>query len=339
MEKRHRNSVTGCLAFTAALLAVVMLCCSVGRYHVSFPDILHALANYLFGADFEVGPKEYSSVVMLRLPRVLMAVIVGASLSVSGTVYQSIFNNKLISPDLLGVSMGCCVGAAFAILLGASGAAIIAGSFGAGILAVLLALLLPVLMRNTSNLSLVLSGIIVSAVFNSILGFIKYAVDSLEKLESITFWIMGSLSAVTMRQLKIVFPLFVAALTMLLLLRFQINIISLGESEATLLGIRYRLTRITVIICATVLTACATAICGTVSWVGLIIPHISRLLTGADNRELIPFSAMLGALVLPIIDTLCRTLTVNEIPISIISGAFGAMVFFMILVKKGRYIE
>lgn len=336
MSKQRKKIRVMFAAAALLILILVLVCCSVGRYQVSPSDVVKSLSNYLFGSNFVVGKNEYSSVVLMRLPRTLMAVLVGASLSISGCVYQSVFNNKLVSPDMLGVTGGSCVGASLAILFGASSAMIMASSFVFGIIAVCLALALPVLIRNTSNLALVLSGIIVSAIFNSALGLIKYTVDSLEKLETITFWVMGSLSGVTMNQVNLAAPFMLISIAVLLLLKYRINIVSLGESESSLLGVRFRATRGCVIICATILTSCSTAVCGTISWIGLIIPHIARLLVGSDNRYLLPFSTLMGAAVVPVMDTLCRTLTINEIPISIISSAFGALVFVIILLQKGN---
>lgn len=274
----------------------------------------------------------------MRFPRVFMSVFVGASLSASGSVYQSIFNNKLVSPDLLGVSEGSCVGAALAILVSGSLTVVMVNSFIFGFIAVICSLQLPKLIGNTSNISLLLSGIVISAIFSSFLGLIKYAVDSLEKLESITFWIMGSFSYVSLKDLIIVVPILIMAMAILILCRYKINILSLGLAEAQLLGVDYKLIRLVVIISSTVLTSCSTALCGTVSWIGLIVPNITRMLVGSNNMFLIPFSTIIGALLLPIIDTLCRTLTVNEIPISIISGLFGAVTYGLILIKKGKYL-
>lgn len=338
MMNKKRNA-PGCgvyVLFAAAVILIMLICCSVGRYHVSPGDVFRSLAKYLFGANYDIEQNAYNAVIFMRLPRVVMSVLVGISLSISGCVYQSIFNNKLVSPDLLGVTDGSCVGAALAILLGGSGFAITVNSFIFGIFAVILALLLTSMMRSGANITLVLSGIIVSAVFTSVLGLIKYTADSLEKLETITFWIMGSFSSVTMQKIQNTAPFIILATGVLVLLRYRINIISLGKMEAEMLGVRFKLTRIVVIACATVLTACSTAVCGTVSWIGLIIPHVARLFAGSNNQNLIPFSAFLGAAALPVIDTLCRSLTVNEIPISILSAAIGAVVYCVILVRKGK---
>lgn len=329
---------TGAAAATLLFL-VLLACCCVGRYSVSYPDVMRAFLNSFFGCRFDIDGQAYNSVMLMRFPRVIMSCLVGMALSVSGCVYQSVFNNKLISPDLLGVSNGSCVGAAIAIMFGGAGAAIMGNAFLGGLVAVALALLLPVLMHNSSNLSLVLSGIVVSALFSSALGLIKYAVDSLEKLEAITFWIMGSFSSVTMHDIQLAAPFLLPAFFILLLLRHRINIVSLGETDAVMLGVNFKAVRIIVILCATVLTSCSTAICGTVSWVGLIVPHISRMLVGTNNDRLLPCSAFIGATVLPIIDTLCRTLTITEIPISILSAAFGALFYAIILIKKGRSIH
>jgi len=212
-----------------AVILVMLTCCSLGRYYVSLEDVFRALSNYLIGTKYVIERKAYTSVVLMRLPRIVMSVLVGSSLSISGCVYQSVFNNKLVSPDLLGVTEGSCVGAALAILLGGSGVAIMIHSFLFGIFAVVLTLFLTSMMRNSANITMVLSGIIISAVFSSALGLIKYAVDSLEKLEAITFWIMGSFSSVTMKEVMNSAPFIIGATIVLIVLRYRINIISLGK--------------------------------------------------------------------------------------------------------------
>lgn len=336
---KHRESLLLYPIEILIALVIIIICCSFGRYQVSFFEVIKSLANYLFNAKFNVETNAYNSVIMMRLPRVLMAVLVGMALSVSGCVYQSTFNNSLVSPDLLGVSNGSCVGAAAVIMLGGAGEAIVGGAFLFGIIGVTLSLLLSSLMRNSSNICLVLSGIIVSALFSSMLGLIKYAVDSLEKLETITFWIMGSFSKITINDVFLIGTIIIISVIIIMLLRFRINIISLGKEEAESLGTNYKAIRIAIIILATLLTASSTSICGTISWIGLIVPHISRLFVGSNNKDLLPMSAFIGAIILPVIDTFCRTLTINEIPISIVSAAVGAFTYAIVLIKNGRMIH
>ena len=326
------------LGLVAYFCSICLLCSSIGRIEISFETVLKSFCNYIFNGNFNLNLLEYNTIINIRLPRILMSMLVGISLSLSGCVYQSVFNNELVSPDLLGVTSGSCVGAALAILFGLSGYFIITGAFAFGLLAVVIALLIPILIKSTSNVSLILSGIIVSAIFSSCLGLIKYLVDSLEKLETITFWIMGSFASVSMNDVLLTLPIILISSITLLIMSYRINIVSLGNVECTSLGINFKRNRLVVILCATLLTATSTAICGTVSWIGLIIPHIAKLIVGNDSRKKMPLACILDIVILPLIDTLCRTISIAEIPISIVSAAFGAIVYLILLMLKKRNI-
>ncbi len=275
----------------------------------------------------------------IRVPRACASFLVGACLAISGFVYQTTFNNKLVSPDILGVSSGCCVGAGIAILFGMSAGLIRLFAFIFGFGAVAVALLLPKLFRNHSALTLVLSGIIVGSFMDSVLALIKYAADKQEKLADIIFWIMGSLVGIQSNEVLLSAAICFFPFIILLLMGWRINAISLGPDEAKSLGLNYKLNRLVIIVCATLLTANCVSISGCVGWIGLVIPHISRAFVGDDSRLGIPVSAISGGLFLLIVDTVSRLISVNEVPLSIITGFVGAIIYTIVLARRGRYIN
>lgn len=316
------------------LLALMLACLCIGKYTVSPFVSLRILVSKLFGITGNWEPMAESVVLGLRLPRVLAATIIGSALAISGAAYQGMFRNPLISPDFLGVSAGSCIGAAIAILMSLSSLYIQLFAFIGGLLAVCLALLLPKLLRSNSNLMLVVSGIIVGGLMSSILGFIKYIADPETELAAITYWQMGSFSYVDFGFFISVLPMIIITSVILLLISWWINVMSLGEREAKLLGANVKKVRYIVIICATFLTAGSVCIAGTIGWVGLIVPHFARILVGSDNRRLLPTSCLMGAIFLLFADTLARVIGSAELPISIVTGLVGAPFYAWLLYRQ-----
>ena len=226
------------------------------------------------------------------------------------------------------------MGAAFAILLELPAPLVQLSALGTGLLTVFLTTLIPGLFRNRSSLMLVLSGVIMSGFMSALLGIAKYVADPENHLASIVYWTMGSFSNVRMKDVLLISPPILAAMAVLLLLRWRVNLLSLGDAEAGSLGVNVRRARGVTILCSTVLTACAVCLCGTIGWAGLIVPHLGRLIVGQDNRYLLPMSAVLGALFLVVVDTLARNLTGSEIPLSIITGVLGAPLFVWLLARQ-----
>lgn len=322
--------------YTALLIVILAVLCllaaSIGRYSMNPADVLRALYTKAKGIE---GNRTMENVLFLvRIPRILAAVIVGAALSLSGAIYQGIFKNPLVSPDLLGVSSGACVGAAVAILLGFNLAWTQVFAFFGGIMAVNLAVMLARVLRNTSNIVLVLSGIIISGLMGSILGVLKFIADPETELSSIVYWQMGSIAGVNLKQVFAVMPLMITAMVIMLLLSWRINIMSFGEQEAKSLGINVVLLRGIAIICASLLTASAVSISGTIGWIGLVIPHLGRILVGPDNTKLFPVTLLQGAIFLLLIDTISRVATSVEIPLSILTGLIGAPFYAYILWER-----
>ena len=323
----------------AVLFAVVFLSLTCGQYGISSSSVWKVLCNLTFGTSFEVPQNAANVVGLIRLPRTVAAFIVGSCLSMAGNTFQSTFHNQLVSPDVLGVSAGACVGAAVAILMGINSYLIGICAFFTGVASVLLALLLPKLFRSDKTVTLVLAGIIVSSLMNSILGLIKFVSDREDKLSEITFWIMGALSGMSAAQIYTVLPIYVTAAAGIFCLCWKINVLSLGEEEAQALGLNYQLYRLLVIVFSTLLTAVSVSLSGNVGWIGLVVPHISRALGGGDNRYAIPISFLFGGSFMVLVDLLARNLSVDEIPLSIITGLIGTVVYSVVLIRRGREIH
>lgn len=335
-KKNGMNAVTlGILLAILLLLAAVFTVC-VGKYDIKPKEVLEILWCRMWGLESRYPQMTVNVVMGLRIPRILASILVGASLALSGATYQGIFCNPLISPDFLGVSSGACVGAALAILLSLQAGFIQLFAFLGGIIAVGLALTLPVLFRNNSNIMLVLAGIIVGSAMSSIMGFIKYVADPDTQLAAITYWTMGSFSYISLEDLLPTLPFIIIPAVVLQLMSWRIDVLSMGEQEAQALGINVRLVRGIVILCSTLLTASSVCIAGTISWVGLVIPHLGRMMVGPNNTKLLPVTALLGGLFMLVVDTLTRTVGAAEMPISILTGIVGAPFYAWLLWRQRR---
>jgi len=323
------------LTVTLVATAVVALC--IGRYSINPAEAFGAVGSYLQKVIAKTGEKPTAMenvVFVLRIPRIIGAIVIGAALSLSGAVYQSVFKNPLVSPDILGVSSGASVGAATAILLGGSLLSMQILAFIVGLAAVLLSTTIPKILKNNSNLMLVLSGTIVGGFMCSVLGVLKFIAEEDTELSSIIYWQMGSVQTVKMDTLLYVAPVFVAGAVILILLSWQLNILSFGENEAKTLGVNLKMLRGITIVISSMLTASAVSISGTIGWIGLIIPHLGRLCVGSDNTKMIPCAMMMGGLFLLVMDTIARTVTSLEVPLSILTGLIGAPIYAWLLWKQ-----
>lgn len=335
-ESNHGNrslffTITSLLLLLLTL-AIVTLC--VGRYSVDPINTIRILLGHIIPLEVTWSQTDYNVIMNLRLPRLIAAVLVGSALALSGATYQGMFKNPLVSPDLLGVSAGACVGAASAILLSYGNLGIQLFAFIGGIVAVVITITIPALMRKSSTLMLVLAGVIVGGFMNSIIGLMKYMADPETELADITYWTLGSISKVNMSTLKAVAPVITIVGIILIAIRWRINVLSLGDNEAKTMGINLRFERGLAIFCATILTASAVCLSGTIGWIGLVIPHLSRMLVGSNHSRLIPVTAIIGAAFLLVIDTVARTLTGGELPLGILTGFIGAPFFTWILIRR-----
>ena len=315
------------LAFIVAFIVALM----VGRYGINIKDFFKAV----FANDSSLNTQR-SIIVNLRLPRTIMAALVGIGLSLSGLLYQETFRNKLVSPDLLGVSTGASVGAAVAIVLGLSSALISIFAFIVGLLTVFITVMISKLFHNGSSTILLLSGIIVGGFMSAILSLIKYLSGDITTLASITYWLMGSFESAQMKHNYILFGVVTICVTVLLLISHPINLVNQGRDEAQTKGINYQFYRGLIIVISTILTAISVCFCGTISWIGLVIPHIVRLLVGRDAKRTIPLCITFGGTFMIVIDILSRSLTDSEIPLSALTGLLGTIIFVIILLIKRR---
>ena len=322
------------MALFLILLMLILVCLCVGKYSIEPGECIRILWGKLIHAQPSWEGMDEKQLMGIRFPRTMATVIVGAALALSGAVYQGIFKNPLVSPDFLGVSSGACVGAAIAILLSLSSGLVQVFAFFGGILAVSLTVMIPSAMRSESNIMLVLAGIIVGGVMASILGFIKYIADPETQLAAITYWQLGSFAYVDNKAIISILPLSIAAAVILLAMSWWINVLSLGEQEAQMLGANVTVLRGICIVCSTVLTAGAVCISGTIGWVGLVIPHFGRMIIGSDNRYLLPGCCFIGGIFMLLVDTITRVIGPAEMPVSILTGLLGAPFFAWLLYRQ-----
>ena len=320
-----------------ALLPVVcfLFSMSIGHYEISAYEVLDMLFSKLTASEMRYGDMMQTVVFEVRLPRVILAMMVGCSLSVSGAVYQCVFKNPMASPNILGTSSGAGLGTALAIIFSFGAVYTQMISFAFGLLAVAITYAISAKIGRRGNLILVfvLTGILVSTVFQALISLVKYTADPYEKLPAITFWLMGSLSTAGKNDILIILIPFLLGIVPLFLMRWRLNILSLGDDDVKCLGIDVRNLRLIVIGCSTLLTASCVSVAGIIGWVGLIVPHIARMLVGSNFIALLPGSALIGATYLLLIDDAARGIFKAEIPLSILTALIGAPYFIYLLVK------
>lgn len=316
-------------------LALIFITLFIGRYPVSIPVVAQVL---WYKCTFGSGniPQIYQTIVWeIRMPRAILGAMVGGSLAVSGAAFQGLFRNPLVSSGILGVTSGAGFGAALAIILFHATAPIYIFAFIFGGLAVMLSFLIARVYNTTPTIMLVLGGTIVSSVFAALISLAKYVADPTNELPSIVFWLMGSLASARYQDIVVAGIPMVVGVAGIVAVRWRINVLSMGDKEAHTLGINTKLNKGLVIICATLATAGAVCVSGIIGWVGLVIPHIGRMLVGNDNRVLIPASLSLGACFLILVDNLGRIITGSEIPLGILTALVGGP-FFVYLLKRTK---
>lgn len=329
--KSHRRKNLTILVFLAIAIIFGIYALGLGRYNLNFIDVIN---NLVAKARNTVLDPNFDNVVYnIRLPRVILALIAGAGLAVAGASYQALFSNPLATPDTLGVASGASFGAVLGLVMEFNlvGVQLVAMVFG--LLAIILVLTIAKSNKGTSLIMIVLAGMVVGSLFQAFISLIKLTADTQDQLPAITFWLMGGLSGINWENLALTIPFILVGVGTIFLLRWRLNGISLSEDEAKSLGINVRNIRIMVIFASTAITASIVSICGQIGWVGLLIPHICRMIFGDDNRFVIPASVSLGALFFLVIDTIARAATSIEIPVSILTAIIGAP-FFIILLKR-----
>ncbi len=314
-----------------AVFSLVALC--VGQFSIEPARVFKELTGTAAGEKDNVRTVLFN----IRLPRIGMALLAGAGMASSGAAFQSLFGNPLATPDTLGVANGASFGAALGILLGGGQMEVQLVALFFGLLSVILVFTVTRGMggRSPSLLMVILAGMVISSLFSALVSLVKYVADPQDVLPVITFWLLGSFSGITRNAIMLSAPLILAGTVMIFLLRFRLNALSLPEDEARSLGVNLRRVRILVIAAAAMTTAAVVSVCGVIGWVGLLIPHISRMLFGNDNRLVVPASVVSGALFMLLVDTLARTLTASEIPVSILTAVIGAPLFIILLRRTG----
>lgn len=313
------------------MLGISFFVLGIGRYNISYGEILIAL-GHLVGIKSDLDSQILYIVLKVRLPRVILAVFVGAALGMAGASFQSIFRNPLASPDILGVSSGAGFGAALALLLGLNMYFLTLFAFAFGILTLVLTFIIA---RDANNrIMIILSGIIISALFQSLISLLKYIADPQDTLPAITYWLLGSLVVSNMWQLGLCCVGMTMGGIILFIYRWKHNLLMLDDLEAKSLGLNVTKIRIVLIFASTLMVSCVVSICGIIGWVGLIIPHITRIISGSNTSVVIPLSLFIGAIFMITIDTMARSISVEEIPISILNAIIGAVFFIIILYRS-----
>jgi len=325
------------LGACALVLLLAIWSFSVGRFPVSAAEVWRALWAALTGSESGLAANAQAVVTNVRAPRVAAALSVGAALAAAGASYQNLFKNPLVSPDILGVAAGCALGAGLAILLSLPIGAIHAFAFVGGLAAVGLVIAIGTWVGGRDPLlTLILTGVVVGSLFGAGIALVKFVADPYNQLPAIVFWLLGSFTGALPRDLAIALPLMALGVATLWLLRWRIDVLALSEDEARSLGVDVKRLRIAVIVAATLVTASAVSLAGTIGWVGLVIPHAARLVAGASFPRVLSLSIVLGAGFMLAVDTLCRVAFATEIPPGVATAFVGTPVFLALLALTFR---
>lgn len=328
----------GNIAYFFILLSpfvLIVFSLMIGRYPISVEHVLRALGSVLLPELADTIPSEELTLVLrIRLPRVLAGVLIGASLAGTGVTFQGIFKNPLVDANLLGVTSGAGFGASIALLIGGDNTTLQVFAFGFGLLAVMIAYMGSRLYHSAPMLVLTLMGVLIGSFFGSLTALVKYLADPLDTLPAITFWLLGGINHVLWKDIPLLATITLSGMAFLWLVRWRLNILSLGDAEALTLGMNPVRFKLILIICATFMTACAVAVGGVIGWIGLVIPHAGRILVSPDHKRLIPASFALGGSFLMMIDNLSRTVLSTEVPLGILTGLIGVPLLMVILRRR-----
>lgn len=330
-DKKIKASAHIILISLPILISIFAL--AIGRMPLSIGQIVNFFNAYLGGREFD--PMLESVIINVRLPRIITGLVVGAGLSAAGLSFQGVFSNPLATPDILGVSSASSLGAVIGILLSLSTLSIQALALVFGLIGVVLTLYIGKTRTKSSTIMLILAGLVISSLTNALSSLLKYTADPTDKLPAISYWLMGSFARSSYKNLMLSAPLIIFGIILIRLLIFKLNIMSLSEDEAKSLGVNVKKTRLIFIFASTLITASSISMCGQVGWVGLIIPHMARMMVGANNTHTLPISLSLGASLMVLIEALSRTVSVIELPISVLTAIIGAPIFISLIRKTG----
>lgn len=330
--KKSRNFII--LLLFILLLSAIGISFCIGRLNVPLSEVLKIFLSRFIPIEGTWTANMEAAVLNIRLPRILLACLVGSSLAAAGACYQGIFHNPMASPDILGASNGAAFGAALAILLGLGSQLLTASAFLFSLISIFAVYLIAKISPGQRTVNLILAGIMIGSVFSAGVSYVKLVADPTDQLPAITYWLMGSLSGNSLNDVLFTFIPIVLGTIPLILLRWRINLLTLSDDEAKTMGISTDKLRLIVIVCATLITAASVSVSGMIGWVGLVVPHLARKLIGNDYRYLLPASMLLGALFLLIVDNVSRNLLPTEIPIGILTAFIGAPFFLYLLLRR-----
>ena len=337
MSRLARHPAFFWLIASVLLTLILVTAFAVGKFPVSPGDLWRSLGTRLFGGESGLSEAVETVIWNIRLPRIAAGVLVGGVLAAAGAAYQGMFRNPLVSPDILGVSAGAGLGAALGIFFSLPLAVVQMLAFLGGLAAVSLVYRIAGLVRRHDPvLVLVLAGVAVGALLGAAISLLKILADPYTQLPSITFWLLGGLNAVTSGDLAVTAPAMLAGLVPMALLRWRVNLLSLADEEASALGLNVGRLRLILVASATMSTAAAVSLAGIVGWIGLVVPHVARMLVGPDFLRVMPASILLGAGFLVATDTLARTVASIELPLGILTALVGAPFFLFLLARTGR---
>jgi len=332
MGQSKKNSLI-VLSLGVVLIITIIISFWIGRYPIYTNELLGILVSKILPITQFWTDKVETVLFNVRMPRIALACLVGCCLAAAGASYQGVFQNPMAAPDILGASAGATFGAALAILKGTSSTVIMINAFLFSLLTVAIVFLISKKAKGKSTLGLILSGIMVSSLFSAGTSFIKLIADPNEQLPAITYWLMGSLNGATSSEVQFVMLPMALGLVSLHLLRWRMNILTMGDDEARTMGINASRIRLMIIICATLITAASVSVSGMIGWVGLVIPHLARKLVGNNYQHLMPATMLFGAIFLLIVDDVSRNLFTTEIPLGILTAFIGAPFFIYLMTK------
>ena len=336
-KKKRLSFPTTILIFIVVLIFSMILSVTLGRYPISLKELGGILVSRLPFVNMEpFWTKTQESLFLLhRLPRILLACMVGCCLSTAGACYQGVFQNPMAAPDILGASSGAALGASLAIILGYVNAVIGGMAFVFSLATVTLVILVGNRARGNRVVGLILAGVMISSLVSSCTSFIKLIADTEEQLPAITYWLMGSFNGARSKDILFAAIPMAIGLIPIFILRWRINILSLGDDEAKTLGINAKRLRVIIIVCSALITAASVAVSGIIGWVGLVIPHMARRVVGNDYKKLIPTTMIFGAIFMLLVDNICRNLWATDLPIGILTSFVGAPFFIYLMMKEG----
>lgn len=331
-----RTASRAIAVLSAALLVAVVGSAALGRYPIGVREIFGIIGSKFMNIEATWSATQASLLMVHRLPRIAMACLVGCCLAAAGAAYQGVFQNPMAAPDILGASSGAAFGAALGILLRAGKGMVIVSAFSASLLTVLLVIYIGNRLKGKRVIGIILTGIMISSLVSSGTSFIKLIADPQDQLPAITYWLMGSLNGTQPEDVRFAVIPMLIGLVPLLLLRWRLNLLTMGDEEAESMGVNVKRLRTVVIVCSTLITAASVSVSGMIGWVGLVIPHLARRLAGNNYKALMPVTMLMGALFLLIVDDVSRNLFAVEIPIGILTSIIGAPFFIYLIARDGE---